>query len=102
MVAVAEEMKVQHTAQNESSSPVFKIKKDSRIIPWLATFLRKTNLDELPHLFNVLKGEMRLNIKTVITFPLVEKYQRNESRIKLVIIQFVVYSRFGDHNSSLI
>ncbi len=45
---------------NESDGPVFKITKDPRIIPYLGTFLRKTGLDELPQLINVLKGEMSL------------------------------------------
>ena len=40
--------------------PAFKIKKDPRIIPFIGTFLRKTSLDELPQLFNVIKGEMSL------------------------------------------
>jgi len=40
--------------------PVFKIKKDPRIIPFIGTFLRKTSIDELPQLINVLKGEMSI------------------------------------------
>jgi len=60
MAVDAEKMRVQLSRQNEASGPVFKIKKDPRIIPWVGTFLRKTNLDELPQLFNVLKGEMSL------------------------------------------
>lgn len=39
--------------------PVFKIKKDPRIMG-IGSILRKTSLDELPQLFNVLKGEMSL------------------------------------------
>ena len=45
---------------NESDGPAFKIKKDPRIIPFIGTFLRKTGLDELPQLLNVIKGEMSL------------------------------------------
>jgi len=44
---------------NELSGPVFKIKNDPRITP-LGKFLRKTSIDELPQLFNVLKGDMSL------------------------------------------
>ncbi len=47
-------------ALNEADGPVFKIEKDPRIIPYVGTFLRKTSLDELPQLINVLKGEMSL------------------------------------------
>ncbi len=44
---------------NEQSGPVFKIKNDPRITK-VGKFLRKTSLDELPQLFNVLKGDMSL------------------------------------------
>jgi len=44
---------------NEVSGPVFKIKNDPRITP-VGRFLRKTSIDELPQLFNVLKGDMSL------------------------------------------
>lgn len=42
---------------NEADGPVFKIKNDPRITR-LGTFLRRTSMDELPQLVNVLKGEM--------------------------------------------
>ncbi len=45
---------------NESDGPVFKIKKDPRIIPFIGTLLRKPCIDELPQLINVLKGELSL------------------------------------------
>lgn len=45
---------------NEADGPAFKIQKDPRIIPFIGTLLRKTSLDELPQLINVLKGEMSL------------------------------------------
>jgi lipopolysaccharide/colanic/teichoic acid biosynthesis glycosyltransferase len=45
---------------NEADGPAFKIRKDPRIIPYLGTFLRKTGFDELPQLYNVIKGEMSL------------------------------------------
>ncbi|HWY54554.1 MAG TPA: sugar transferase [Terriglobales bacterium] len=44
---------------NEVSGPVFKIKNDPRLTP-VGRFLRKTSIDELPQLFNVLSGDMSL------------------------------------------
>lgn len=44
---------------NEQTGPVFKIQHDPRITR-VGKFIRKTSLDELPQLFNVLKGDMSL------------------------------------------
>ena len=44
---------------NEQSGPAFKMKYDPRITR-VGKFIRKTSLDELPQLFNVLKGDMSL------------------------------------------
>jgi exopolysaccharide biosynthesis polyprenyl glycosylphosphotransferase len=44
---------------NEVSGPVFKIKEDPRLT-WVGKWLRKYSIDELPQLFNVLKGDMSL------------------------------------------
>jgi exopolysaccharide biosynthesis polyprenyl glycosylphosphotransferase len=59
MIVNAEYLKKQLEADNEADGPVFKIKDDPRVTK-IGKFLRRTGLDELPQLFNILKGEMSL------------------------------------------
>jgi exopolysaccharide biosynthesis polyprenyl glycosylphosphotransferase len=59
MVPGAEQTITALERYNEASGPVFKIKNDPRVT-LLGRFLRKTSIDELPQLFNVLTGDMSL------------------------------------------
>ena len=59
MCADAEDRKKDLMHLNEANGPVFKIKRDPRVTP-IGALIRKTSLDELPQLFNVLKGDMSL------------------------------------------
>jgi len=59
MVVNAEQRLREIEHLNEVSGPVFKIKNDPRLTP-IGKFLRKTSIDELPQLFNVLAGDMSL------------------------------------------
>lgn len=59
MIKDAEKIQSEIEHLNEQSGPVFKIKNDPRITRF-GKFLRKTSIDELPQLFNVLMGDMSL------------------------------------------
>ncbi len=59
MVKDAEQRKASLAHLNEAGGPVFKLTRDPRITPFGA-FLRRTSIDELPQLFNVLSGNMSL------------------------------------------
>ena len=59
MVVNAEELKEKLAAQNEMSGPMFKMKDDPRVTK-VGKFIRKTSIDELPQLWNILKGDMSL------------------------------------------
>jgi exopolysaccharide biosynthesis polyprenyl glycosylphosphotransferase len=59
MVHNAEELQHLYEDRNEVEGPIFKIREDPRITP-LGRILRRTSIDELPQLYNVLIGDMSL------------------------------------------
>lgn len=59
MVSNAEELLCNLKSKNEMSGPMFKMKCDPRITK-VGKFIRKTSVDELPQLFNILKGDMSI------------------------------------------
>ncbi|MBN8250841.1 sugar transferase [Priestia flexa] len=59
MVTDAEERLKELLALNETTGAMFKMKNDPRVTR-VGRFIRKTSIDELPQLFNVLKGDMSL------------------------------------------
>ena len=59
MVANADAVKASLMDKNEMDGPVFKIRDDPRITK-VGRFIRRTSIDELPQLWNVIKGDMSL------------------------------------------
>jgi lipopolysaccharide/colanic/teichoic acid biosynthesis glycosyltransferase len=57
MVHGAHDMRKDLEKENEADGPIFKMKQDPRITP-LGKFLRRTSLDEIPQLVNVIRGDM--------------------------------------------
>lgn len=79
MIADAEKIRENLESKNEMDGPVFKIKDDPRVTG-IGKFLRRTGLDELPQLVNVLKGEMSLIGPRPPLKSETEKYKRWQLR----------------------
>jgi len=59
MFADADERKKEVEALNEQDGPVFKVRSDPRVTD-VGRFLRRSSLDEIPQIFNVVRGEMSI------------------------------------------
>ena len=79
MIVDADKIRVNLESSNEMDGPVFKMKNDPRVTS-VGAFLRKTGLDELPQLVNVLKGEMSLIGPRPPLKSETEKYKRWQLR----------------------
>jgi len=69
---------------NKMSGPVFKLDDDPRVFKW-GSFLRKTSIDELPQLVNVLKGEMSLVGPRPLPMYEVKKFDKMAYRRRLSV-----------------
>ena len=84
MFANAEEMKKNFTEeQKREYAETFKLKNDPRITK-VGKFIRKTSLDELPQLFNILKGDMTIVGPRPIVIDELEFYGEGEDYYKAV------------------
>jgi exopolysaccharide biosynthesis polyprenyl glycosylphosphotransferase len=83
MVRDAEAMLPQLVSLDELSDPIFKLKSDPRVTR-VGRYLRRTSLDELPQLINVLRGEMSIVGPRPEVVDLVERYApEHEVRLRV-------------------
>ena len=84
MASDAEQRKVELAALNEMSGPVFKLTNDPRVTR-IGRILRKWSIDELPQLFNVLRGEMSLVGPRPLPVDEVERFDDPSHRRRLSV-----------------
>jgi exopolysaccharide biosynthesis polyprenyl glycosylphosphotransferase len=84
MVTNAEQFQHELEAMNEMTGPVFKVTNDPRVTP-TGHFLRKYSLDELPQLFNVLRGEMSLVGPRPLPVDEVKRFENLSHRRRLSV-----------------
>lgn len=84
MVLRADEKMKEYMHLNEMSGPVFKMKNDPRVTR-VGMFLRKTSLDELPQIWNVLKGEMSIvGPRPAFSYEVDDLIKENPIRVKVL------------------
>ncbi len=88
MIPEAEQQQIRYRKQNEAKGPVFKIHDDPRFTA-IGSILSHTGLDELPQIFNILKGEMAIIGPRPLPVYEVNKltlWQRKRNKVKPGII----------------
>lgn len=100
MVCNAEELLEDLQFQNEKDGPVFKMKKDPRITR-IGHFIRKTSIDELPQLINIVKGDMSIVGPRPALPKEVAKYNKFHSRRLQVRPGLTCYWQASDNRDDI-
>lgn len=100
MVPCAEEMLDSLLEKNEMDGPVFKIKDDPRLTR-VGRFIRKTSIDELPQLLNILKGDMSIVGPRPAMPREVEQYSDYEKQRLYVTPGLTCYWQIQPHRNEL-
>ena len=96
----AEEQLNELLSQNQMDGPVFKIKDDPRITR-VGRFLRKTSLDELPQLLNVLRGDMSIVVPRPALPREVELYSDYQRQRLYVTPGLSCYWQIAPHRNEM-
>lgn len=94
----AEEKRDELLEHNEMDAPVFKISKDPRVTR-IGRFIRKTSIDELPQLINIIKGEMSIVGPRPLVIYETEEFNEYENQRHMVRPGLTCYWQISGRNN---